>query len=104
MTNNINGLTNSHATAVGDSSRLASSQSSGGEAQKAADARPSQDTVNLTETGKQLSKLESQLQSVPVVDTQRVDNVKHAVNDGSYEINPAQVAHKLLQFEAYLPK
>jgi negative regulator of flagellin synthesis FlgM len=39
---------------------------------------------------------------MPVADTQRIEQVKQAIMDGSYEIDPAKVAEKLMQFEAIL--
>lgn len=61
------------------------------------------DSVNLTDTGRQLSRLESQIRDLPVVDAKRVDAVRESVNDGTYTVDNQAVAHKLLQFEAYLP-
>ncbi len=61
------------------------------------------DSVNLTDTGRQLSRLESEIRNVPVVDTKRVDSVRESVNDGTYTVDNRAVAHKLMQFEAYLP-
>lgn len=61
------------------------------------------DTVSLTGTAKQLHKLESLLKDIPVVDTQRVEQTRTAVNNGSYVVHAGNVAKKLTQFEAYLP-
>ncbi len=61
------------------------------------------DSVNLTDTGRQLSRLENEIRNVPVVDTKRVDSVRESVNDGTYTVDNRAVAHKLMQFEAYLP-
>lgn len=61
------------------------------------------DSVNLTDAGRQLSQLEGALRDVPVVDTQRVEAVRESVNDGTYTVDNRAVAHKLMQFEAYIP-
>ena len=60
------------------------------------------DTVSLSDNAVQLGKLENAAVSTPVVDTQRVEQVKQAIKDGSYEIDPAKVADKLMQFESIL--
>jgi negative regulator of flagellin synthesis FlgM len=60
------------------------------------------DTVSLSDNAVQLGKLENTVVSTPVVDTQRVEQVRQAIKDGSYEVDPARVADKLMQFESIL--
>lgn len=60
------------------------------------------DTVSLSDSAKQLGRLESSVSASPVVDTQRVEAVKKAISNGEYEIDPAKVASKLMQFESAL--
>jgi len=62
----------------------------------------SADTVSLSDNAVQLGKLENAAVSTPVVDTQRVEQVKQAIKDGSYEVDPAKIADKLMQFEIIL--
>lgn len=62
------------------------------------------DTVNLTDRAARLQRLEAQIESQPVVDARRVAEIQRALATGSFEIRPAQVADKLLQFEAGLNK
>lgn len=57
------------------------------------------DTVSLTDTAARLRKLESTLAQLPVVDSQRVEATRQAIADGSYRVDPARVAEKLLAFE-----
>lgn len=62
--------------------------------------RPSTvDTVSLTNTAAQLRSLENSLAELPVVDTQRVESIKQAIADGSYQINAQRVADKLINLE-----
>jgi len=49
-----------------------------------------------------LRKLESTLAQLPVVDRQRVEATRQAIADGSYRVDPARVAEKLLAFESAL--
>ena len=60
------------------------------------------DTVSLSDNAVQLGKLDNTAVSTPVVDTQRVEQVKQAIKDGTYEVDPARVADKLMQFESIL--
>ena len=57
------------------------------------------DTVSLTNTSAQLRSLENTLAELPVVDTQRVESIKQAIADGSYQINAQRVADKLINLE-----
>ena len=70
---------------------------------QASNGRPStSDTVSLTDTSAQLRSIESSLASLPVVDTQRVEAIKLAIADGSYQVDAESVADKLIDFEQIL--
>jgi negative regulator of flagellin synthesis FlgM len=58
------------------------------------------DKLSLTSEATQLKALEEQIAELPVVDTQRVTAVQRSLATGSFQINPAQVADKMLRFEA----
>jgi len=62
------------------------------------------DRLNLSDQAAQLQALEAEIANLPVVDTQRVQDVQRTLATGSYEIRPAQVADKVLTFEAGLGK
>lgn len=62
----------------------------------------SADTFNMTNKASQLQALEAQIAKLPVVDSQRVNDVQHALSTGTLKIDPPQVADKMLQFEAGL--
>jgi negative regulator of flagellin synthesis FlgM len=49
-----------------------------------------------------LSKLEESLQSVPVVDAERVRAIKDALASGGYQIDDQAVADKLIRFDREL--
>ncbi|WP_126453729.1 flagellar biosynthesis anti-sigma factor FlgM [Sulfuriflexus mobilis] len=62
--------------------------------------RPSTaDTVSLTNASAQLRSLENTLAELPVVDTQRVESIKQALADGSYQVDAQRVADKLIDLE-----
>lgn len=60
------------------------------------------DTVSLSDNAVQLGKINSTVDAAPVVDTKRVEAVKQAISDGTYEVDAAKVADKLMQFESLL--
>jgi negative regulator of flagellin synthesis FlgM len=59
----------------------------------------STETVSLTEAAEQLHRLETRITSLPVIDTQRVESVKQALEKGTYEFNLQRTAEKFLEFE-----
>ena len=64
----------------------------------------SSDQLQLSNQAAQLQALEAEIANLPVVDTQRVQDVQRTLATGSFEIMPARVADKLLTFEAGLGK
>ena len=62
----------------------------------------SSDQVSLTGGARQLLELETRLASAPVVDSQRVDAVRSAVENGTFTVNPERIAEKLMSLEEAL--
>jgi len=60
------------------------------------------DKVSLTGTAAWLQQIQASLDQIPVVDSVRVENIRNAVNNGTYEVNPDRVADKILKMEAML--
>ncbi len=60
------------------------------------------DTVSLSDNAVQLGKAEHSVATTPVIDTQRVEQLKQAIANGSYEVDAGKVADKLMQFESIL--
>jgi len=83
----------SQATAQGSSARggAPARSSSGGS-----------DEVKLSNQAAQMQALEAEIANLPVVDTQRVQDVQRTIATGSFQIEPAEVADKMLTFEAGL--
>jgi negative regulator of flagellin synthesis FlgM len=57
------------------------------------------DKVSLSDT---LSKLEATLAEVPEVDVAKVEVIKKAIEDGSYQIDSQELARKMIDFEGDL--
>ena len=57
------------------------------------------DTVSITDTAANLQKINQTINELPVVDNQRVESIRQAIANGSYEIDPKRTAEKLIDFE-----
>lgn len=99
----INGLPSSHLPGTNESRQVTPVHNEPSKNERETGTPTTGDTVSLTESARQLQALEAQLNSQPVVDSQRVENIRQALDNGSYQINPEQISHKLLQFEALMP-
>jgi flagellar biosynthesis anti-sigma factor FlgM len=63
-------------------------------------ASPNADVVTLTTQAAHIKALETGRQSV--VDGDRIEHLKAAIDAGSYVIDPTRVAEKFIEFEASL--
>ena len=54
------------------------------------------DNVNLSQAGHSLSRLETAVANANDVDTQKVDAIRKAIDEGSYTIDANAIAQKLL--------
>lgn len=60
------------------------------------------ESVSITNTAAELLSLENQLRELPGVDQARVDSIRQAISDGSYEVDAARIVDSLLQSEVEL--
>jgi negative regulator of flagellin synthesis FlgM len=58
--------------------------------------------VSITDQAKQLASLEQVLQNLPAVNEGRVAEIRSAIQDGRYQVDPQRIADKLLRFEQEL--
>ncbi|WP_456378725.1 flagellar biosynthesis anti-sigma factor FlgM [Thiolapillus sp.] len=98
----INGLTNTQAPRSGDSSQIGGSASESASAQQATGKSSVSDTVSLSETAIRLGQIGVAVENQPVVDTKRVEQVKQAIMDGSYSIDPIRIAERMMEFDMAL--
>ena len=70
--------------------------------QKETGGSSTSDTVSISDNAAQLGKIESAEVATPVVDAKRVEQIKQAINDGSFTVDPAKIADRLMQFESML--
>ncbi len=57
------------------------------------------DTVSLTNAATQLQSVQKKLDDVPVVNKERVETIKAAIADGSYQVDTQKLAQNLIDFE-----
>ncbi len=69
--------------------------------QRAASAGSS-DAVALTDTASAIKQAERALADQPAVDSARVERIRAAIADGSYEIDAQRIADKLVDMESSL--
>ena len=60
------------------------------------------DTVSLTDTATRMRSLENTLANLPVVDSQRVEDIQRAIASGDFEIDAERLAGKMIHFERQL--
>ncbi|MDJ0911175.1 MAG: flagellar biosynthesis anti-sigma factor FlgM [Woeseiaceae bacterium] len=106
MTNKIGPVDPNMIAKVGnkiDESRPAERTSAKSPAAESAAARPeaaaAADTVSLTSGAQLLERLEKSLEALPAVDSQRVDEIRTAIENGDYEIDPQAIADAMLRME-----
>jgi len=58
-----------------------------------------QDVVSITNSAARLNQIEEQLKSVPIVDNQKVSELRSALSSGNFEVDVARVADKIISFE-----
>lgn len=65
-------------------------------------ATATKDQVNLTPEARQLRDLESKVANMPEVDSNRVNQIKQQLANGSFEVNPERIASKMMDLERAL--
>ena len=103
MPANINGLPGSHLSGAHESRQVTPVHNEPTSKQRETGKTSTSDTVSLTESARQLQALEAQVNSQPVVDTQRVEAARQSIDRGTYQVQPDVISQKLLQFEAMMP-
>ena len=75
------------------------SHGSEGKADQSSKATLEQDSVNLTDSAMRIKSLEAQVARLPIVDTQKVEQIKNSLSNGTFEFNSDRIAEKLINFE-----
>jgi len=99
MANIIDQNSLSQAVRRGGENRLNIPQNESVSKHQTSKSTSSGDTLTLTQTTSNLVKLLNSVSNFPVTDADHVEQIKHAVNSGSYEINPLSTAQKFINLE-----
>jgi len=105
VANNISGLSTADPVVPikgSNGSGAVAGKSPGDASATAASTSQTGDQVTLTNSARSLQKIEQAVAQAPVVNTAKVAAIKQAVNNGTYQVNAASVAGKILQFESGL--
>ena len=97
----INNITPTKAQRSNDDTKLNQSSDQPA-AQQETGKSSATDTVSLSDNAVQLGKVELTVAAAPVIDAQRVEQLKQAIANGSYEVDAKEIADKLMQFESML--
>ena len=101
MSIEINGTQGRPPAEVGDSRKPAADKTKDSASPRSSTlSGGSGDKLSLTSAATQLQALEDRIAELPVVDTQRVQEVQRSIATGSFQVDPASVADKMLKFEA----
>jgi negative regulator of flagellin synthesis FlgM len=73
-----------------------------GEQAGAQEARPAGESVTLTRAAEGLRELETSLRDAPGVDQARVDELRQAIAEGRYAVDPQRIVDNLLRRESEL--
>jgi len=94
----IKGLTNRPINNQG-SSKPAGTVDSNAHPRSTSTESAGSDTVSLTASATQLSALADKISSLPIADTDRVAETRHALASGAHQIDPDSTASGLLATE-----
>ena len=61
------------------------------------------DSLKFTETAQDLKQALAKLESVPVVNAERVKEARDAISAGTYTIDAEKIAEKMIQIEQSFP-
>jgi len=104
MTDVIRHISNNHVAGSGSKPAAKPSDEASSQASNASSAATGQsvDQVEITDTAKKVEQVISSLSSEPIVDRQKVDEIKSALAEGRYEVNSADIANKLIEVDELL--
>jgi negative regulator of flagellin synthesis FlgM len=101
MSNNINGFTTTHSSTSRsqEKAQAAEKPNNGANSPRATVEAESSAKVSLSAEAKQLQDIEVGLKQFPKVNQERVNQLRETLREGNYNVDPARLAAKIVQFE-----
>lgn len=93
------GQVNTQNTASDRTSGARNPQSQSGDQAKARTPDASGENVNLSSQAKDLKQLEQKLGNFPETDDERIEQIRSALESGSYKIDAEKLAQKMLELD-----
>ena len=84
---------------IRDQSRAGQATDSTRSGADSAKSAGSQDRVELSQGAQVLQSLANEVADLPAVDSARVDDIRRAISEGRYHVDPVRLAQKFLEFE-----
>ncbi|MCG9697178.1 flagellar biosynthesis anti-sigma factor FlgM [Shewanella sp. Isolate11] len=60
------------------------------------------DSVSITSAAQQLQNVQAKLNDIPEIDLKKVEEIKTAIAEGRYKVDPEKLASNIAQFESEL--
>ena len=98
--NNVTGFTSTQSQRATEGSRVEVARTEPSVEQQETGSTAATDTVSLTDTAARLQKLENTIAELPVMDSQRVEELRTAIANGEYKPDAGSIADKMLSFGA----
>ncbi|MCE9679991.1 flagellar biosynthesis anti-sigma factor FlgM [Shewanella sp. AS1] len=93
----VNTNTNNRASSLSNG-KSAAINSGSAKATPAADTVKS-DSVSLTSDAQKVQDIQTKLSAIPEIDAQKVAEIKAAIAEGRYKVDPEKLASNIAQFE-----
>lgn len=100
MANKISGI-DGRPVQVGGGAPVSRTRDATAEGRKA-DTTGSVSSIAVSDTARALAQLEERISSLPVVNENRVEAVRRALDEGRYHVDAQRVADKMMRFEGDL--
>lgn len=99
MTINVNGLNSSQSTPARGKGKVQGTSMESPASSGAPVKVDSTDQVKLSQQAKTLQQLETELSGFPEVNPEKIELIRRALREGNYEVDPARLAAKIVNFE-----